>query len=331
MRTQALPEQRRRRSDRPVGSAAGFGYAFAAMSCECEVRLEGDDESELAAAARRAIDEVRRIERTYSRYRSDSIVSRINAAAGSGESIAVDAETAALLDFAGSLYAMSDGLFDITSGVLRRAWNFREARRPDPAALQALLPLIGWQQVQWRGGRIRLPRAGMELDFGGFGKEYAADRAASILRHAGQRHGFVNLGGDIRVVGPHADGSAWRFGIQHPRRPEATIASIDMTGGALASSGDYERFFELDGRRYCHILDPRSGQPVERWASISVAAPACVAAGALGTIAMLEGERALDFLSTHGATGLAVDTSLRAFVVGASGPWRIHSGDEFES
>ncbi len=303
------------------------GFEFQAMSSACEIRLDavaGDGEPVRAAAAQLAISEVRRIEAKYTRYRADSIVSRINAAAGSGETIEVDDETASLLDFAGMLHELSDGLFDITSGVLRRAWDFRAGRLPEPGVLAALLPLIGWQQVEWshqngRARRIRLPRLGMELDFGGFGKEYAADRAMAALADAGQAHGFVNLGGDIRVLGPRADGSAWRFGIQHPRRGDttnattATIASVDMLEGGLASSGDYERFFEQDGRRYCHILDPRSGWPVSSWASISVTAPACVAAGALSTIAMLKGSDALEFLATQGATCLAVDTAMNTF------------------
>ena len=289
------------------------------MSSACEIRLDGragDGEPALAAAAQRAISEVRRIEAKYTRYRDDSIVSRINAAAGARTPVEVDAETAALLDFAAQLHASSDGLFDITSGVLRRAWDFRAGRVPEPAALAELLPLIGWAQVEWQGQRMRLPRAGMEIDFGGFGKEYAADRAMAVLAASGQGHGFVNLGGDIRVLGPRADGSAWRFGIQHPRRCEATIASVDMREGALASSGDYERFFELDGRRYCHILDPRTGWPVTSWTSISVTAPACAAAGALSTIAMLKGPQALAFLATQGATSLAIDTSMRSFQSG---------------
>ena len=289
------------------------------MSSACEIRLDGlpgDGEPALAAAAQRAISEVRRIEAKYTRYRDDSIVSRINAAAGARTPVEVDAETAALLDFAAQLHASSDGLFDITSGVLRRAWDFRAGRVPEAAALAELLPLIGWAQVEWQGQRMRLPRAGMEIDFGGFGKEYAADRAMAVLAATGQGHGFVNLGGDIRVLGPRADGSAWRFGIQHPRRCDATIASVDMREGALASSGDYERFFELDGRRYCHILDPRTGWPVTSWASISVTAPACAAAGALSTIAMLKGPQALAFLATQGATSLAIDTSMRRFQSG---------------
>lgn len=306
------------------------GFEFQAMSSACTIRLDalaGGSEAAFAAAAQLAIAEVRRIETKYTRYRADSIVSRINAAAGGGEAVEVDNETASLLDFAGMLHELSDGLFDITSGVLRRAWDFRAGRLPEPGVLAALLPLIGWQQVKWshqngQARRIHLPRPGMELDFGGFGKEYAADRAMAVLADAGQAHGFVNLGGDIRVLGPRADGSAWSFGIQHPRRVDttdatnattATIASVDMLEGALASSGDYERFFEQGGRRYCHILDPRSGWPVNSWASISVTAPACVAAGALSTIAMLKGSDAFEFLATQGATCLAVDTAMNTF------------------
>jgi FAD:protein FMN transferase len=288
------------------------GFEFEAMSSGCEIRLEGADRFALNAAAQCAINEVRRIEVTYSRYRADSIVSRINAAAGSGVGIAVDDETASLLTFADQLYALSDGLFDITSGVLRRAWDFRARTLPDRAVLQGLLPLIGWSQVERKDGQVHLPRAGMEIDFGGFGKEYAADRAMAVLAAAGLRHGFVNLGGDIRVLGPRADGSAWRFAIAHPRQEGATVAHIDMLDGALASSGDYERFFELNGKRYCHIFDPRSGWPVERWSSVSVTAPVCVAAGALSTIAMLKGAHALQFLGSQCTSYFALDTKLQA-------------------
>jgi thiamine biosynthesis lipoprotein len=314
---------------------SSFGFSFSAMSSVCEIRLDGDDEPALNFIARQAIDEVQRIERKYSRYLERSIVSRINAAAGSPEGVPCDDETASLLDFAAQLHTLSDGLFDITSGVLRRVWDFRSARLPEPLALQALLPLIGWSQVEWQGRvertpheptdrardarSIRLPQAGMELDFGGFGKEYAVDRAAGVLAAAGLRHGFVNLGGDIRVIGPRADGSAWRFGIQHPRNANATLASIELREGALASSGDYERFFEHDGRRYCHILDPRSGWPVTGWSSISVTAPACAAAGALSTIAILKGAAALDFLDTQHASYLAADVSMRVHSSGIVG------------
>lgn len=291
----------------------GCSVHFTAMASACEIHLAGTAPGELEAAAARAIAEVQRIETKYSRYRDDSVVSRINAAAGSARDVEVDDETAALLDFAAQLHAQSDGLFDITSGVLRRAWNFRAAALPTAQQLEALLPLVGWGQVL-RGARsIGLPRAGMELDFGGFGKEYAADRAATLLMNEGLRHGYVNLGGDIRIVGARVDGTAWRFGIQHPRDERATVAGIELATGALATSGDYERFFVHAGRRYCHVLDPRSGWPVTAWQSISVALPACVAAGALTTIAMLKGDAALAFLAEQRAPYLAVDAAGQVF------------------
>lgn len=286
---------------------AALAVDFQAMASRCQLQLAGADPGGLQQAADDAVAEVRRIEARYSRYRADSVVSCINAAAGSGTWTEVDDETASLLDFAAQLHAASGGLFDITSGVLRRAWDFRTARLPTDAELQALLPLIGWPLVQREGARVRLPRAGMELDFGGFGKEYAADRAATRLLDLGVAHGFVNLGGDLRVLGPQPDGRPWRIGIQHPRIADAVVATVEISHGALATSGDYERCFELDGRRYCHILDPRSGWPVRRWQSVSVTAPLAVAAGALATIGMLMGDGAPAFLQAQAAAALLVD------------------------
>jgi thiamine biosynthesis lipoprotein len=321
----------RKRAKGALSKAHAYRFEFDAMSSVCEIRLDdarGEGEPVLALAAEQAIHEVRRIEVAFSRYRADSIVSRINAAAGGPDVVGVDDETASLLNFAAQLHAFSDGLFDITSGVLRRVWDFKAKRVPDDAALQQVLPLIGWSQVEWTGQTIRLPRAGMEVDFGGFGKEYAADRAMAVLHATGQRHGYVNLGGDIRVLGPRADGSAWRFGIQHPRQDAGTIASVELREGALATSGDYERYFEHEGRRFCHILDPHTGWPVSHWASVSITAPACVAAGALSTIGMLKGASALEFLAAQAATGLVVDTLMRSTRIGAEHDRRITPGEQ---
>jgi FAD:protein FMN transferase len=297
---------------------------FQAMASPCEIRLDQAEgvpsvapsvapsdghagQTTRHAALAQAMAEVQRIEAKYSRYRADSVISQINAGAGLPDAIAVDDETAALLDFAATLHADSEGRFDVSSGVLRRAWDFKGKALPSDARLAELQALVGWGQVAWDGRHIRLPRAGMELDFGGIGKEYAADRAASLLQGLGFTQGFVNLGGDIRVLGPRPDGQPWRFGIQHPRRPQALIAHIDVGQGALATSGDYERFLIHQGQRYGHILDARTGWPVQHWQSVSVVAPACVAAGALSTIAMLMGEQALDFLRAQGVAFLAID------------------------
>lgn len=277
------------------------------MASRCEVGVYAPDEATARDWSDAAIAEVRRIETKYSRYRDDSVTTAINRAAG-GAAISVDTETAGLLDFAAELYAQSDGAFDLTSGVLRRAWDFKTGRVPSQVALDQLLPRVGWSNIEWQAPTLRL-RAEMEIDFGGIGKEYAADRAAAIVTELGGQHGLVNLGGDVRVIGPHADGSAWRIAVQDPRgKPGETIAYLDVPIGAMATSGDYERYFEHEGRRYSHLLDPRTGWPVEHWRSLSVVAPLAIAAGACATVAMLKPvDDALQFLDAQGVRYLAID------------------------
>jgi thiamine biosynthesis lipoprotein len=304
-----------------VAAVAGAGPApwkvsFTAMASPCHLMLEADSQQEAERLAQPAIDEVRRIETTYSRYRSDSVISRINVAAGSGKWIALEEEAASLLDYAASLHAISGGLFDITSGVLRRAWNFSLPRVPRREELAPLLALVDWSRVERRAGAVRLPMTGMELDFGGFGKEYAADRAAALLRAQGVQHGYVNLGGDMCVIGAQSSGEPWCIGIQDPRDEQHTIASLPVARGGLATSGDYERYFVLDGQRYCHILDPRSGMPVTYWRTVSVLAPLAVMAGSTSTIAMLLGEHAPEFLRQSGFAWLAQDAEGRLYSEG---------------
>ena len=284
-----------------------YRYAFQAMAARNEVVLAAASEASARAHADAAIAEVTRIEAAFSRYREGSIVSRINAAAGSGQAVAVDDETWSLLEHAQTLYQHSGGLFDITSGVLRRVWDFKAAVPPSDEALAEVLPLIGWPQVQRNGRSVRLPQAGMELDFGGFGKEYAADRAGTLLQARGVLHGYVNLAGDMRVIGPRPDGTPWRMGIQHPRNASALIAHLPVAQGGLATSGDYERYFEHGGRRFCHVLNPRTGMPVNFWQSVSVLAPLALMAGTCSTIAMLMQAQALEFLDAAGVSYLAID------------------------
>ena len=289
-------------------------FDFQAMASPCSIQMDGQDEPAMRHAAAQAIAEVQRVEHKYSRYRNDSIVSRINQSAA-GAAVEVDAETAGLLEFANSLWRMSDGLFDITSGVLRQAWDFRAARLPEPAVLQAVLARVGWDKVERSGSAVRLALPGMELDFGGFGKEYAADRAAAVLHSHGVHHALVNLGGDLHALGARAlpqlqDDTAWQIEIQHPRPDTASgkssLAVLALQQGGLATSGDYERFFMEDGRRYCHVLDPRTGWPVTYWQSVSVLATNTTTAGTLTTIAMLKEAQALDWLGSQGVRYLAV-------------------------
>jgi thiamine biosynthesis lipoprotein len=282
-------------------------FAFRAMAAEHEILLDAPSEDAAARAAQAAIADVARIEAKYSRYRDDSVTTAINRAAGAAP-VPIDPETAALLHYADQCHAQSDGAFDITSGVLRRAWDFRRVppRVPEAAEIDALRPLIGWDRVEWNDDFIRLPQAGMQIDFGGIGKEYAADRAATALAQHGVQHALVNLGGDVRAVGTQPGGASWRIGIVHPRNPEAAIGGFRIAGAAVATSGDYERYFEIDGRRYSHIIDARTGWPVDHWQSASVVAPVCTVAGTLATLAMLRPD-ADAFLRASGLEFLLVD------------------------
>lgn len=294
-----------------------YDFRFTAMGSACALCLEADDAAAAQGLARMAIAEIERIEHKYSRYRSDSLLCRINGAAGRAPQT-IDAETSGLFDYADTLYRNSRQKFDPTSGVLRRAWDFRQARLPDPALLRACLALVGWERVERDAGQVFLPQAGMELDFGGIGKEYAADRAATVLLQQGVGSGVINLGGDVRVLGPRADGSAWQLGVQDPRRAGHCIAQLPMLRGALATSGDYERYFELDGRRYCHVLDPHSGYPVEHWRSVSVLAPVATAAGSYASIALLLQHDALAWLRETGLGFLAIDRHGEVFRQGSA-------------
>lgn len=273
---------------------------YQAMATPCEVRIETAD-ADLAARVSRAVEtEARRIESKFSRYRGDSIVGRINAAGGNP--VAVDPETAHLLDFAARCFELSDGLFDITSGVLRRAWHFDGSDRlPDPAEVAPLLALVGWDKVAWQVPWISL-LPGMEIDLGGLAKEYAVDRALAAARALTSAPVLVNFGGDLAVSGSRSDGGAWHVAIASVDREGDLAGMLEVTGGGLATSGDARRFLLKDGVRYGHILDPRTGWPVrDTPRSVTVAAPSCVEAGMTATLAMLRGKGAEKFLKREGA------------------------------
>jgi thiamine biosynthesis lipoprotein len=286
-------------------------FPFSAMGSRCEVRLYACGETAAARCAERAIADVRRLDAKFSSYRDDSFVAEINRAAAAGLGVDVDAETATLLDYAATCFEQSGGLFDITAGVLRDAWGVERTSLPDAALLRALLARVGFDKLVWRRPTLRFGVAGMAVDFGGLVKEYAADRAAVICAEAGFTHGLVDLGGDIRIIGPHPDGAPWSVGIRHPRRPAEVMASIDLPHGAVATSGDYERFIEIDGRRYSHIVSPSTGMPVRALASVSVVADECIVAGSATTIAMLLEQRGPQWLKEVGLPHIFMDGDLR--------------------
>ena len=280
--------------------------SFKAMGSACELVLAASSKKEADKLGQGAIDEVLRIEHKYSRYTNDSIIAKINQKAGHG-AVQCDDETYALFQFASQLFDQSDGLFDITSGVLRQAWDFQKPEVPSASNLRRLLPLVGWQKVVLQDQSIALPLVGMEVDLGGFGKEYAADRAAQVLKQKGVTSGYVNLAGDMRFLGPKPSGEPWMIGIQDPRHSDRMVATLPVMQGGLATSGDYERYFELHGQRYCHVLNPKTGMPVRSWRSVSVTAPATVVSGCTTTIAMLKEADGLAFLQATGFDFFAID------------------------
>lgn len=291
-------------SDRQVAVAAGdqcLVGRFAAMASPCEVLLETSNEDEAAELARLAAEEAWRIEDKFSRYAAGNIVAEINTA--NGRPVELDAESAQLIDFAATLYDLSEGSFDITAGVLRSVWRFDGSDNvPTRNAVAAVLNRIGWQRVSWNRPVLRMA-PGMEIDLGGLGKEYAVDRCAALLRESSADGCLVNFGGDLVAVRPPRHRPAgWRVGIEAvDRQRPAADRALNLKVGALATSGDARRFLVRDGVRYSHILDPRTGWPVSGAPrSVTVAADSCTQAGMLSTLAMLKGAQAEDFLREQG-------------------------------
>lgn len=296
-------------------------HTFVAMGGPCRLRIDSGDKVLVAQAVTAAVTEVERLEAKYSRYREGSLLSIINRAAGKSDYTPVDPETAGLLDYADTLWRESNGLFDLTSGILRQAWDFKSGQLPHPSELEPLLNHVGWEKVLRRDDSISLPYTGMELDFGGCVKEYTCDSAAAVLRRHGIQHALVDLAGDIAAVGAQGDGRPWRIGIRHPAARTKALATIELEDAALASSGDYERCIEIDGKRYGHILNPRTGWPVHGLVAASVVAPQCLVAGSGATVALLKpAEEGIAWLEQLGLGWLAIDRNMQCHGCLASQP-----------
>jgi thiamine biosynthesis lipoprotein len=274
---------------------------FTAMASPCEVLIRDHKTSEAGKLASLAVSETRRIEHKYSRYRDDNIVHAINHS--NGEEVPIDDETSRLLQYAAQCHQLSDGRFDITSGILRRAWRFDGTEVvPDPDLIASLLSRVGWQRVRLDDASVRL-EPDMEIDLGGIGKEYAADRVASLVAEAAGADVLVNLGGDIRAIPVGADATPWRVGIEAPGQERDAVGRIEIGAGGVATSGDARRYCFVEGERLGHILDPRTGWPVAGAPrSATVIADNCTAAGFLSTMAMLHGGDAEAFLDAQDVT-----------------------------
>ncbi len=269
---------------------------FSAMASPCELLLDTTDETlayQLVAIAER---EAKRIEQKFSRYRDDNIIFKINNALG--QSIEVDAETALLLDYADQCYQLSNGQFDITSGVLREVWRFDGGDRvPSTSAIKSVLSRVGWSKVNWESSILTMDE-GMEIDLGGIGKEYAVDRAALLIKPYLQSGVLINFGGDLCALGPRLNGQPWEVAIEDSGKGEKSQAAlVSLSSGSVATSGDARRFLIKDGVRYGHILNPVTGWPVpDAPRSVTTVASTCMEAGMLATFAILRGAGAKAFL-----------------------------------
>ena len=304
----------------PTGANAGVPLrklAFPALGTMCEVQdaAPGGD-AQAAGFERAAIAWVNRFEATYSRFRPESVVSRINAAAGRAW-IDIDAEMEGLLQLCDTLHFMTQGVLDPTMLPLIKLWNYKAEtpRIPSAAEIAEARARVGWKKVQRAPGKVFLPEPGMALDFGGFGKEYAVDVTAQIAGDHGITSALVDFGHDLRAVGAPPDRPAWHIGLEDPQKPGTASSSIAVVGKGVASSGDYIRRFVVEGKRYGHIIDPRSGWPVANGCTqATVVASSCLQAGVLSTTAFVLGvPKGVEFVQgCPGAEGLLLTERTRA-------------------
>jgi len=267
---------------------------FMAMASPCDVLMEVDDESLAQEILNEVADEAWRIEDKFSRYKKDNVVYKINNS--EGKVVSIDDETSRLLDFANELFEISEGLFDVTSGVLRQCWKFDGSDNvPKKKQIKKILKNIGWQKVDRQEGRVSLPKD-MEVDFGGLGKEYAVDCCVQIARQKTDQSVLVNFGGDLAMTVARKDENFWSVGRLITGSDEA-CGIFQLYSGAIATSGDANRYLLKDGIRYSHILNPLTGfSIIDAPHTVSVAAPTCIEAGMMSTLAMLQGNRAEEFL-----------------------------------
>jgi FAD:protein FMN transferase len=288
---------------------------FKAMGTWCQLLFATPSRTAGDYFVQEAIAWVADFEARYSRFLPDSLVSVINAAAGKAW-VEIDEETERLFSLCNELFFVTRGAFDPTALPLLRLWDWKAnpARVPDTASVSEALSLTGWGKVQRKRGSIFLPRLGMGIDLGGIGKEYAVDRVAQLAQEHGVDNALVDFGQDLRVVGLPPDKPLWHIGLEDPKQPGQCWASLGIKDKAVTTSGDYLRHFTLNGCRYGHIIDPRTGYPVNNETlAVSVVASTCTLAGVLSTSAFIlgpqEGLRLIE--SYFGAAGCITTNRLR--------------------
>ena len=256
------------------------------MGTEIRLTAVSADETATVAAFSQVFADFDRLDSLLSVWKPESEIVRLNAAAGD-HPVPVSTETREVLRAAREVSEWTEGAFDVTFGALTGLWKFdaqdQDSSVPDPREVQARLPLVDYRKltIDETAGTAFLARKGMKVHLGGIGKGYAVDRAAAILRSHGLRDFMIQAGGDL-YVGGLKDGRPWKLGIRDPRgSADQLFATLDLTDGTFSTSGDYERFFFKDGRRYHHILDLKLGEPARLSRSVTLVTNKAVVADAL--------------------------------------------------
>ena len=265
-------------------------YQQVSMGTLIEITLIGEDEEPAKKAVLQAFQEIRRIEQLMSPWINSSDVVRINSSAGK-EWVKVSPETIEVIKKAQEISELSGGGFDITVGPLTQLWRIARERGIPPSAeeIKQKLDLVNFKNVMIdQEGKVLLKKRGMAIDLGGIAKGYAVDRAFELLKSLGYRNLIVNAGGDLRVGGLKSD-QPWSIGIQDPRSPEKIMAKVSMSNTAIATSGDYEKYFMYQGKRYHHIFNPRDGLSAEGCQSVTILCKEEMTADALATAVFVLG------------------------------------------
>ena len=277
--------------------------------------VEKDDPTAMERL-REGVEEIKRIEGLITEFSDHSKTALVNKNAGV-HPVPVEEEVYQLIQRCLHLSAITQGAFDISAVALRSLYNFKErqARLPDPAILSATLPLVGYRSIRASEGRVFLSKKGMRIGFGAIGKGYAADRLRAQWKASGVPAGVINASGDLSAWGLQPDGSPWKVGIADPHDPSRILLWLPVADAAVATSGNYEQFFEIDGVRYSHNIDPRTGIPVREIKSATIISPSAELSDALATAVTVMGvEAGLHLIQqlpdTH---GIIIDNKDRVF------------------
>lgn len=286
------------------------------------ITVEGNSSERAEAAIDAAFDEIQRLEDLLSFWTEDSEIAAIYRNAGA-KPVKVSPETLDIMDKAIYIAEKTEGAFDPTVGPVMRLWDFREKKMPTQKEISEKIRLVDYRQleVDRNNSTAFLKVKGMSFDTGGIAKGYAVDRAVDILKKEGVKAGLVAIAGDIRGFGPRT----WRIGIRNPRpegKDDEIIAVVELKDKAISTSGDYERYFEKDGVRYHHILNPKNGLPARGTWSVTVVAEEAVQTDGFATgIFVLGPERGLSLLEETGMEGVIISENGERFTTPGLTSW----------